>query len=915
MSRLTRIVCSALCAFVARQAAAAPAPPVPQVSGSAIRGAGAAFHSPRPIDIWGGASEFIVLGADGAVWTWGWNDYGVLGNGSAVTMSDVGPPVRQLFPQRVLGPGGASHLASIAAIAGGERHNVALDTDGFVWVWGWNFLGQLGTGAACPDRNASDCRSPTPVKVPGLTAVAAVSSRGYHTLALKIDGTVWAWGFNDAGQLGDGTNIDRRTPVQVHGLDGHGGVRTIVGGGKVNLALMADSTLLAWGQNSEGAVGNGVFDTSGLGVTIPTAVSTTTGIADITQIAVGWNHVVALDSNGTVWTWGENTHGQIGDGTTTHRNAPYHLPGLSDVVAVSAGDGHTEVVRSDGTVWTWGDNRYAQLGDGTTSPNRRTPQQVPGLDHVVTVRARNWNSAAITADGTVWVWGDNGQGQCGNGRFGDNQPVPVEAIFPWRSPRMVSVSGGARHAVALRSDGTAWTWGINMSGLIGDNTVSTFQPSDPFGNGTNDRHTPVQVHGPANVGVLTSIVAVMGGEPYNFALKSDGTVWAWGNNMFGQLGDGSTVDRPVPVQVSGLTDVNALGGRGYHSLALKGDGTVWTWGFNSAGQLGDGTLANRSTPVQALGLTGALAVTGGYVHSVALMADHTLKSWGGNSNGQLGDGSFASRSTAVPVGTLSNVVQVSAGWKHTLAVDGNGLVWAWGANTSGQLGDGSTASSATPTVVAGIDHAIAVSGGDCHSAALKSDGTVWTWGCNDRGELGDGTSTERHSPTLVAGLDHVAQIAARDYHNYALRRDGSIVAWGWNVNGQLGDGTTTDRPTPTLVSGIRGASEPPTFTDDPLQRGVTRVKATHVLELRQQIDLLRTRNGLAAFAWTDPTLVPGHTVPRALHISDMRTALGGVYDALGLIAPTYSHPVISPGTATMTAAEFSELRAAVVAIW
>ncbi len=144
----------------------------------------------------------------------------------------------------------------------------------------------------------------------------------------------------------------------------------------------------------------------------------------------------------------------------------------------------------------------------------------------------------------------------------------------------------------LKSDGTVWDLGFNWFGKLGDGTFSTFSPPADF---SNDRHLPVQVHGPGNAGYLNSITAIMGGESHNFALKSDGTVWDWGWNSMGQLGDGTFTDRYTPVQVSGLSSVTALGGRGYHSLALRSDGTVWAWGFNSSGQLGDGTLRPTGT--------------------------------------------------------------------------------------------------------------------------------------------------------------------------------------------------------------------------------------------------------------------------------------------------------------------------------
>ncbi len=376
--------------------------------------------------------------------------------------------------------------------------------------------------------------------------------------------------------------------------------------------------------------------------------------------------------------------------------------------------------------------------------------------------------------------------------------VSCASAAPSSPATITSIWGGARHLIVLKSDGTVWDWGYNWNGDLGDGTVI-------------DRYTPVQVHGPGNVGFLTGIKAIMGGESHNFALKMDGTVWAWGWNVMGQLGDGTFNTSYTPVQVSGLSSITALGGRGYHSLAIENDGTVWAWGDNSNGQLGHDTSAvpcsfpNGSSvncsnvPVQVIGLSGVLAVTGGGFFSLALMPDYTLSAWGSNKDGQLGIGSFTDQPAPKAVSGLTNVLQVSAGWFHATAVKTDGTVWTWGVNDKGELGDGTTTKSNVPIHVNGLTNVIQVSAGDCQTAALKSDGTVWSWGCNERDELGDGTSIDRHTPVQVHGLSNVIAIAARDYHNVALKSDGTLWTWGWNINGQLGDNTVTDRSTPVQV--------------------------------------------------------------------------------------------------------------------
>ncbi len=391
-------------------------------------GNASASSSTTVTDFWGGAGDSIALMSNGTVWTWGWDDYGVLGNGLGVTMFDTNTAYNSSYPIQVLGPGGVGHLSSIQAIAGGERHNVTLDSNGEVWTWGWNAFGQLGNGITCTsDAHSTACMGTTPAKIPSFTNVQAIASRGYHSLALKNNGTVWAWGYNAYGQLGDGTTTDQHSPVPVIGLTGHGGVTAISGGGFVSAALMGDHTLMAWGDDRAGAIGNGTIGTTGQ--LTPTSVITTTGLTTVTQIATGWDHMVALDSNGNVWTWGSNYDGELGNGITSTigMSVPIKVNGLSNVIGVSAGDGSTVVLEANGTVWAWG---LITHGDGTPYSYGPTPVQVSGIDHVTLVRARNWQVYALKSDNTVWAWGSNGHGECGHGTVGGNTDTAVLVLFP-----------------------------------------------------------------------------------------------------------------------------------------------------------------------------------------------------------------------------------------------------------------------------------------------------------------------------------------------------------------------------------------------------------------------------------------------------------------------------------------------------
>jgi alpha-tubulin suppressor-like RCC1 family protein len=328
------------------------------------------------------------------------------------------------------------------------------------------------------------------------------------------------------------------------------------------------------------------------------------------------------------------------------------------------------------------------------------------------------------------------------------------------------------------------------------------------------------------------------------ALKADGTVWSWGGNSQGQLGDGTQTERSAPVQVSGLADVVAIAGGSFHSLALKRDGTVWAWGNNGTGQLGDNTTTRRLTPVPVSGLTSVAAIAAGASFSLALKADGTVCGWGANSSGQLGDGTTTQRLTPVCLTSLTGVSAIAAGGLHALALKTDGAtigrVWAWGYNADGQVGDGSTATRTAP--VAGLLNATAVGAGNKHSLAAMADTTARAWGDNLEGRIGDGSVVDRLTPVVVQDLDGVLALTGGDKHSLARTsaraawmwgdswgnilslpylvpgagtsvvavaaggqhsviswRDGSVYTWGVNTNHQLADGTTTPRTFPQPV--------------------------------------------------------------------------------------------------------------------
>ncbi|MBF0371721.1 MAG: hypothetical protein HQL52_19980 [Magnetococcales bacterium] len=278
---------------------------------------------------------------------------------------------------------------------------------------------------------------------------------------------------------------------------------------------------------------------------------------------------------------------------------------------------------------------------------------------------------------------------------------------------------------------------------------------------------------------------VSAGEYHTAAVKTDGTVWAWGDNYDGQLGDGTTEDSSIPVQVQGLTNVAQVAAGEDHTLALGTDGTVWAWGSNRYGQLGDSTFTNSLTPVQVSTLSGVDQIVAGRNFSMAL-SDRSVWAWGYNNRGQLGNGSTENSSIPAEVQGLNSVTQISAGYYSAFALKSTGSVWAWGYNGYGQLGDGTTDESHEPINISSLSNVEQIITGPHHSLAIKSDKTLWGWGINSSSQLGTDPYEYSATPIQIPDLSDVSQASAGWLHSVAVTEDGNLWAWGDNYYNQLG---------------------------------------------------------------------------------------------------------------------------------
>ena len=483
---------------------------------------------------------------------------------------------------------------------------------------------------------------------------------------------------------------------------------------------------------------------------------------------------------------------------------------------------------------------------------------------------------ATVQAGTPLAWGDNAFGQLGDRTTTQrNTPTQLSGFSD-----VQTIAGGFYHSLALKSDGV-WAWGRNDYGQLGTGT-------------TTDSNTPVQVKGPNGEGFLSGVQAIDGGFYHSLALKSDGTVWAWGSNKYRQLGDGTTTNSSTPVQVSGLSDVKAISSGGHHGLALKSDDTLWAWGKNEFGELGDGTTTNSSKPLQVL--TDVQAIAGGQVYSLALKNDGTLWAWGRNNWGQLGDGTTTQRNT--PVKVLTDVQAIAAGHYHSLALKNDGTLWSWGRNDYGQLGIGTTTDSNTPVQVSGFsDEQAIIAAGYYHNLALKSDSTLWTWGRNEYGQLGTGTTTQRNFPVQVSSLSGAQAIDGGGNHSLAVTSSDTTPPPGDTTDPQITITTPPQGATYTLGQSV-AASYSCTDADSgvascqgPVTNGAnidTSSSGTKTFSVVATDNVGNTNSVSHTYTVNDPTTPGGDTTPPTVVSTVPGSGAMGVSPSINNVKATFS---------------------------
>ncbi len=729
------------------------------------------------------ASEIgYAIGSNGTLYAWGNGADGELGNG---TENSTSTPVAVSLPSGV----------TPAAIAAGELTTYTLGSNGTVYAWGYGPDGELGNSTTTYAQT-----TPVAVSLPVGVTATVIGAAGYTGYAMGSNGTLYAWGNGADGELGNGTTTDPQTTPVAVSLPSGVTASAIAGGLYTGYALGSNGTVYAWGYGASGELGNNTTTST---QTTPVAVSLPSGVT-ATAIAAGELTGYALGSNGTVYAWGNGETGGLGNDTTNDpQTTPVavSLPSGVTATAIAAARLTGYAIGSNGTLYSWGNSTYGQLGNGTTTFAQTTPVTV-SLPAGVVATALGAGSPSSTgyaiARPVAGLVQGNPTGTTidpGVGYSSQLSPsgVPLTGGGPltWTtstgsSEVTVSSSGAITVPTSVTTPGTVAINGT-VRDTVGDSgtwsfTLTVVSPSDllAWGHGSdgelgNDT-TPTSQTTPVAVLLPTGVnaTAIAGGSENGYALGSNGTVYAWGSNTDGQDDDGTngedgTLQAPIPVSLPVTATAIAAGDEtGY---ALGSNGTVYAWGNGQGGELGNGTTPRDPvTPVAVSLPVTATAIAAGY----ALGSNGTVYTWGGGA------------ATPVPVSLPVTATAIAAGY----ALGSNGTVYT--------LGGGAATPVPLPVT------ATVIAAGYQTSYALGSNGAVYAWGAGGEGELGNGTTTSTQTTPVAVSLPSgvtASSIATGTATAYAIGSNGTLYAWGSGADGQLGNSTTTAaQTTPVVVS-------------------------------------------------------------------------------------------------------------------
>ena len=617
-------------------------------------------------------------------------------------------------------------------------HSCGIKQDDSLWCWGRNSSGVTGLGIT-----AGNTLVPTAISAGGTWKSVAVAES--HTCAIKSDDTLLCWGYNGYGSTGiNNTTGNSLSPTQVNG---GGSWKSVTSGMYQSCGIKSDDSVRCWGWNTNGQLG----DNSTTQRNVPTALSGGGAWKSVfTTFSNTGVHTCGIKSDDSLWCWGSNSSGMLGDNSTTQRNIPTSVSGGGTWKSVWGGDAHTCGIKSDDSLWCWGNNSSSQLGD-TTTTNSLVPLPVAAGGVWSNASTGYGHTCGIRLSGVLYCWGGNGSGQLGDNIL-SSLTVPRE-IYGGGTWNFIAT--GSNHTCGIKNNNSLYCWGWNGSQQLGDNT-------------STNRLIPTAVSGGGSWGKVSL------GYSHSCGIKLDDSMWCWGANNYGMLGDNSTTARGVPTSVSGggaWKYIHLSGSNFYsHSCGIKSDDTLWCWGHNNNGELGDSTTTQRQVPTAVSGGGTWKKVSAGasfFPYSCGIKSDDTLWCWGDNSSGQLGDGTTTQRLVPTAISGGGAWIDVAASNQYTCGIKTDGSAWCWGAGMN------------TPTAVAIGSLWKTLSSSRSNNCGLKTDDTYWCWNL-----AGIASST---IPTMKW------ETISASSHTCGTVSGGTVLCWGSNSFGQI---TATEYSTP-----------------------------------------------------------------------------------------------------------------------
>jgi alpha-tubulin suppressor-like RCC1 family protein len=650
-------------------------------------------------------------------------------------------------------------------------------------------------------------------------------------------GKAFCWGNNTYGELGNNSTASSSVPVAVY----TGGVLSgltltqITAGNGYTCALASTGAAYCWGYNVDGELGNGAT-LPGAQQDAPVAVS---GSLVFAQISAGEYSVCALTTGNVGYCWGQNSSGQLGNGSTASTSKPVEEGPVNEVSI--GGLFSCAISTAGGGTYCTGQGTSGQLGNGSAA-NSLSPVEVTGSSSYTQLDAGFNHTCALSSAGAVYCWGDNTYGEDGNNTVTtpEKTPVTVYTGGVMSGLTLTQISAGGEHTCALSSAGAAYCWGDDTYGELGNSTTSSVA-------GTYDAPVAVATSGALSGQTLTQVSA---GQGFTCALDSTGIPYCWGNNASGQLGNGTTTSSDVPVAIvpgapTGVTAFPAAASAVVDWVAPASFGIAGsTSGYTATASPGGASCTTTSLACTITGLTNGTtytitvvtnttagnssastaatvtpwppeAIAAGGRESSCTIYSGKAYCWGDDSDGELGNGVTTATAQLTPVavytgGVLAGLIltQITMGYWHVCALASTGAVYCWGLGTSGQLGNGGTSSSNVPVLVSGGLTFTQISAGQSSMCGVTSAGAVYCWGLGSSGQLGVSGSTASSSTpvavtatgTALAGRT-IVQVAAGYYHTCALDNTGLVYCWGIDTYGQLGNNTTstTAQPAATAV--------------------------------------------------------------------------------------------------------------------